>query len=214
MDAETAVPARNRTAVVAILVAAAALGAFALVGTGVLLGWIPRGAVPDAPAPVNAPPPNAATAKAPSTGLPKFSGSEPLMPRYSQPNAPPPAPAQSFQETTRPAWPKALPPPAPLPASPAPSEPQPDRFASEDPVGPVPPTFGRAEPRPAPGLSAKRRGTCEECGRVIGIAHWRSGWEMRVRFDDGSTQTFRFRRRPPFDLGERVRLDGDELVSD
>jgi hypothetical protein len=37
---------------------------------------------------------------------------------------------------------------------------------------------------------------------------------VRVRFDDGATETFPFRRRPPFDLGERVRLDGRELVRD
>jgi hypothetical protein len=208
MDGETAVPNRNRTATVAIIVAAVMLSAFALVGIGVLLGWIPRGAVPDAPPAASA---ASAPAATPSNGLQKFSGSEPLMPKYSQPHAPPPAPVQSFDAETKPPAPQAM--PAPVPATPPPS-PQRGRFASEDSFGPAPPTFGRAEPAAAPAPPPQRRGLCEECGRVIGIANWRSGWEMRVRFDDGSTQTFRFRRRPPFDLGERVRLDGEELISD
>lgn len=208
MDAETAVPAQNRTAIAAAIVAAVALGAFALVGIGVLLGWIPRGAVPDAP-------PASSPATIPSTGLQKFSGSGPLMPKYSQPQAPPPAPVQDFAPETRPGAPQALPVPAPLPepATPPPSPPR-GRFASEDSSGPAPPIFGRAEPRAAPEPAPQRRGLCEACGRVIGIANWRSGWEVRVRFDDGATQTIRFRRRPPFELGERVRLDNDELVHD
>lgn len=211
MDAETAVPAQNRTALVAIIVAAVALSAFALVGIGVLLGWIPRGAVPDAPpASLEAGTP----AKASSNGMQKFSGSEPLMPRYSQPHPPPPAPVQSFEAETKPAAPQAMPAPAPMPVPAAPPGPPRGGFASEDSFGPAPPIFGRAEPRDAPAPAPQRRGACGECGRVIGIANWRSGWEMRVRFDDGSTQTFRFRRRPPFDLGERVRLANDELVPD
>lgn len=207
MNGETAVPAQNRTVVVAILVAALALGAFAVVGIGVLLGWIPRGAVPDAPA-------ASAPAKSPSNGLQKFSGTEPLMPKYSQPNAPAPAPVQSFEAQTRPAPPPAAPAPAPMPAPAAPPAAPGGRFASGDPFGPAPPVFGRGEPRPAPAPAPQRRALCNDCGRVIGVANWRSGWEMRVRFDDGSTQTFRFRRRPPFELGDRVRLEGDELISD
>lgn len=208
MNGETAVPALNRTAVVAILVAAVALGAFALVGIGVLLGWIPRETPPAGPH-------SSTPAKAPSSELQKFSGSEPLMPKYSQPHPPPPAPAQSFQAEARPAAPQAMPVPAPMPvpATPAPGQ-QRGRFASEDSFGPAPPVFGRAEPSEVPVPAPQRRAPCEDCGRVIGIANWRSGWEMRVRFEDGSVQTLRFRRRPPFDLGERVRLDRGELVSD
>lgn len=202
MNGESAAPARSRTA--AIIVAAVALGVFVVAGLGVLLGWLPRGAM-------SAAPPAAAT----STGLPKFSGSEPLMPKYSQPHAPPPAPVQAFGAEAKSPGPPPTPvtAPMPMPATP-PSAPQRGRFASEDPFGPAPPIFGRAEPRDAPPPAPQRRGLCEECGRVIGIANWRSGWEVRVRFDDGGTQTFRFRRRPPFELGERVRLDDDELVPD
>lgn len=204
MDGEAAVPARNRTALAAIVVAAVALGAFAVVGAGVLLGWIPRGAVPDAPP--------AAPARAPSHGLEKFSGSEPLMPKYSQPHAPPPAPVQEFPAEARPVAPPVM--PAPMPAPGAPPAAPGGRFASGDAFGPAPPIFGRSEPRAAPAPAPQRRARCDDCGRVIGIANWRSGWEMRVRFEDGSTQTFNFRRRPPFELGERVRLEGDELISD
>ncbi|HET7729096.1 MAG TPA: hypothetical protein VFK48_03600 [Usitatibacter sp.] len=212
MNGEPAVPAQNRTVTVAIIVAAVALGAFALVGIGVLLGWIPRGAVPDAP-PVG--PGASAPARGQSNGLQKFSGSEPLMPKYSQPHAPPPAPAQSLQPEAKTAATQAMPVPAPMPVPAAPAAgPQRGRFASEDSFGPAPPVFGRAEPRETPVPAPQRRRACDECGRIIGIANWRSGWEVRVRFDDGSTQTLRFRRRPPFDLGERVRLDDGELLPD
>lgn len=203
MNGEPAAPARNRTA--AIIAAAVALGALVMVSLGVLLGWLPRGATPGAP-------PAAAT-----SGLPKFSGSEPLMPKYSQPHAPPAAPVQAFGAEAKspgpPPMPVTAPMPMPMPATP-PSAPQRGRFASEDAFGPAPPVFGRAEPRDAPPPPPQRRGSCDECGRVIGIANWRSGWEVRVRFDDGSTQILRFRRRPPLELGERVRLADDELVPD
>ena len=189
MNGETAVPAQNRTAIVAITVAAVALGAFALVGIGVLLGWIPRGAPPDAPPASSG---AGAPAKAPSNGLQKFSGSEPLMPKYSQPHAPPPAPAQSFPAETRPAAPQAMPAAAPVPPPPRPSrEPaaRPLRFR-----GSLRACAARASAGPsraaAPAPPAQSRGLCEECGRIMGIANWRSGWEVRVRFDNGSTQTY------------------------
>lgn len=205
MKGETAVPAGNRTLMVAMVIAAVALGAFVVVGIGALLGWIPRGAVPDAPS-------ASLTAKTPANGLQKFSGTEPLMPKYSQPHAPPPAPVQSFGAELRPAAPPPMPVPVPVPVPATPPSAQGGRFASGDAFGPAPPAFGREETRAAP--APPRRALCNDCGRVIGVANWRSGWEMRVRFEDGSTQTFRFRRRPPFELGERVRLEGDELVSD
>ena len=211
MDAPSAAPGPNRTALVAIIIAVVALGAFVVVGIGVLLGWIPRGEASDrAPATAS----SGAPAGKASGGLEKFAGSEPLMPKYSQPHAPPPAPLQDFAAARQaPALsmpaaspvPEPAPPPASLPRGP---------FVSGDSFGPVAPSFGRAEPRAAPEAPAQRRRVCEDCGRIIGIANWRSGWEVRVRFDDGATQTFPFRRRPPFDLGERVRLDAGELVHD
>jgi hypothetical protein len=38
-------------------------------------------------------------------------------------------------------------------------------------------------------------------------------WEVRVRFDDGSRQTLRFRDRPPVEIGEDVRLEDGVLVN-
>ena len=214
MDAPSAAPGPNRTALVAIIVAVVALGAFVVVGIGVLLGWIPRGEASDrAPATAS----SGAPAGKASGGLEKFAGTEPLMPKYSQPHAPPPAPLQDFA-VTRPAPPPSMPAAAPVPEPPPASLPR-GPFVSGDPFGPAPPSFGRAEPRAAPDRAApeapaQRRRVCQDCGRIIGIANWRSGWEVRVRFDDGATQTFDFSRRPPFDLGERVRLDAGELVHD
>lgn len=131
------------------------------------------------------PPEVSAQAPASSKGLQKFSASEPLMPKYSQPSPPPPAPAASAV-------------PEPQPAAPA--------------------TRPAAAPAPAPGApppSQRSRGYCENCGRIIGIANYpRSGWEVRVHFDDGATQTFRLRNRPRLGLGDRVRLDDDELIQD
>ena len=214
MEGPSAVPVSNRTALVAIVVAVVALGAFVVVGIGVLLGWIPRGGATDGATATAGPGTPAGKA---SRGLEKFAGSEPLMPKYSQPHAPPPAPLQDFA-VARPAPPPPTPAAAPAPEPPPASLPR-GPFVSGDPFGPAPPSFGRAEPRAAPEraapeASAQHRRVCEDCGRIIGIANWRSGWEVRVRFDDGATQTFNFRRRPPFDLGERVRLDAGELVHD
>jgi len=47
MEGQSAAPGPNRTAAVAIIVAVLALGAFVVVGIGVLLGWIPRGDASD-----------------------------------------------------------------------------------------------------------------------------------------------------------------------
>lgn len=97
-------------------------------------------------------------------------------------------------------------PPPPAPAASAVPEPQ-----------PAPPVAKpAATPRPeVPMPSPRSRGYCEDCGRVIGIANYPgSGWEVRVRFEDGATQTFRFRGRPRLGLGDRVRLDDDELIHD
>jgi hypothetical protein len=52
------------------------------------------------------------------------------------------------------------------------------------------------------------------CGTVTATTANSDSWEVRVRFEDGATQTFRYRTRPDFRTGERVRLEDDRLVRD
>jgi hypothetical protein len=53
-----------------------------------------------------------------------------------------------------------------------------------------------------------------DCGRVIGLTLRDDLYEMRVRFEDGATRIYRYRNRPPFEAGDRVRLDGNFLTHD
>jgi hypothetical protein len=63
-------------------------------------------------------------------------------------------------------------------------------------------------------VAAATRAAAPETGRVSGIAYRGQMYEVRVRFEDGSAQTFRYRNRPFFEPGDRVRLDGSMLTPD
>lgn len=39
-----------------------------------------------------------------------------------------------------------------------------------------------------------------------------SHWEVRVRFDDGTSQMIRFDQEPPWRVGDKVRVDGGRIV--
>ena len=213
MEAPSPALRSNRAVVTAVVVAAAAVTIFSGVGIASLLGWLPERQKaafippeqrkgPDEPAP-RAPP---------NTLAPIEVGkrSEPLMPHYSMPDPPPPAPAESVA-AERPA-PR---PPVQAAATPAPAPPPP--VARE---APPPPVAREAQPVPAPAprppayVAAARPGRCDDCGRVTGVSNRDDLWEVHVRFEDGGLQTFRYRSRPPFETGDRVRLDGRFLNPD
>ncbi|HUP31057.1 MAG TPA: hypothetical protein VM122_12845, partial [Usitatibacter sp.] len=207
----------------AYMVAAAAfvVAGLALVGLAWMLGWIaPRAAVysPTAVAPGIAPvapvSPVAPAARAPvnADGLEpgetvvstEASRVDPMMPRYSPPVVPTPAPTTS----------DAVTPPAPVPApvrkSPAPvtaavAPAKREAYVQADPAapGPTAPSFSRHGATPV----------CENCGVVSAITTYPPGlWEVRVRMQDGDLQAFHYRRQPVFRIGDRVRADGSRLT--
>jgi hypothetical protein len=188
----------NRAVTVSIVVAAAAVTACALVAIAVMLGWTPSrsASTGSTPAVVT----NDSVALAPGETLvapaetPKRP--EPLMPTYSQPASPPPAPAE-----------------APASALPPPSAPPPKAAPAQAAPQPRAPSYARAAPQRAPSTPASRS-YCENCGRVSTITAYPGLWEVRVRFEDGSASTFRYRSPPPLRLGDRVRYEDDRLVPD
>lgn len=205
-----------------ILATAATIALLVLAGVALFMGWL------SPPADTS---PTGTSAIIPGKPLPviesKTGRYEPLMPRYSQPSAPPPAPVAAVP-AAKPAPAKAAAPapaPAPvapaLPQSPAPTyaappypAPAPPRYRSPE-RGPYPPSYAGAPSRPAPGWDREGRGGyCRDCGTVIAVTSYPDMSEVRVRFQDGGVGTFRFRAGAPFTHGDRVRLDGKRLLHD
>jgi hypothetical protein len=183
VDAPHARLRSNRAVAAAVLVAAAAVTAFSLVGIASFLGWLPQRA-PERTAATAAPEDPAP--RTPHAELPPISGSgkrhEPLMPKYGTPEPPPPAPAAAIEP------PAATPPQAPV--------------------------RNVAAPRVPSYVAPARPGGCDACGRVTGVSNRGGTWEIRARFEDGAVRTFRYRSRPPFEAGDRVRVDGAVLEHD
>lgn len=123
-----------------------------------------------------------AAATVPAPSAAKTERPEPLMPTYKPPT--PPAPA-------------------PLPA-PAPEATEPKRR-------PSPPSYANA-PTTQPRERTRSRRECDECGTVAAVTTFGGMWEVRVRGDDGRSINYRFRSRPPFTVGERVRMEDGFLV--
>src|SRR5215213_2485353 len=183
----------HRAAVTAVVAAALAVTALSLVGIAALLGWLPdrqKAAFvpPDQRKGENEPAP-----RAPRDALAPIEAGkqgDPLMPRYSRPEPPPPAP-DFGNETPPPREPvntAAAPPMAPSRAQAIP-EPEPPRAAA----APREPSYASVrEPRePTYALRPAR-------GRVAGISYRGGTYEVRVCFEDGSSQAFRYRNRPVF----------------
>ena len=184
------------------LVAGAALVglACALIALAWMLGWIPPRAAVYSPA---APP----AAEGLEPGETVVSAAEasaqpgPMMPTYSQPVVPTPAP------TTRDAGTSPAPVPVPVPVRKA-RAPGPERHeayvqADLAAPGPTTPSFTRS------------RAACVNCGVVSALTTYPPGlWEVRVRMEDGELKSFHFRRQPSYRIGERVRADGARLARD
>ena len=210
MEAASPPPIRsNRTVVAAVVVAALAVTAFSALGIASLLGWLPERQKAAFIPPEERKGPNEPAPRAPRDALAPIEGkrAEPLMPRYSQPEPPAPAPAAEA--------PAGSPARSPMAAAPAPTE---TPVPMERPVPierPVPPPVRDAPlPRAPTYITGTRPARCDECGRVTGVSNRDDLWEIRVRFQDGGSRTFRYRSRPPFEAGDRVRLDGAFLVHD
>ncbi len=73
---------------------------------------------------------------------------------------------------------------------------------------PSTPNYSRAE------IEARPRAVCVNCGTVDWIQPSGDGWELRVRYDDGSGEVKRYDERPRLRRGDRVRLEQGRLLRD
>lgn len=208
---------RSHPAVIASVVAAAvAVTAFALVGIAYLLGWVPSKA--------NVPTPGSI-----ATPGQQVAGSAPgvaLLPGETlvEPEAPKPVPGPvtpSYSQTRPPIANPAVskkPAAAPLSGNPRVKWPQPSTpaFAKTLPsrAAPSAPRYLPDEPAAPRSNERSIRGVCVNCGSVASIGSYGNDWEVRVRFEDGSSQIIRYPERPRLRIGERVRLEDGRLIAE
>lgn len=227
MKEDLASARKHPAALASIVIAGVAVTVLALVTVAYLLGWLPtRAALPNAPgsfaipgqqlpgsvqqggvdllpgetlvAPADSPRPAAA---APKPVVPP-SAAQPTTPKYAKPTP---------FETAKPAAAKKAPPPiysqpAPPAASGSNTQVLPSRAA------PSRPSYGRSDTPPATSFERSTRTICVNCGTVASIGSVDGDWEVRVRFEDGSTETLRYPDRPRLRIGERVHLEDGRLI--
>ena len=58
------------------------------------------------------------------------------------------------------------------------------------------------------------RVACVNCAKVVGVSEYPTYWELRVRFNDGSREALIYRDRPPFEIGDAVRMEHGRLYRD
>jgi hypothetical protein len=179
--------------VIAIITAAVAVTLCALVAIAHMFGWLPQRGALATPASIASPGRQVAGT---ADGVAQLPG-ETLVTPDATAAAPGPSatPAPSKPNYARPA-----PSTAPVPRDPAPEP------SSRAPApAPNPPARARAAPQ---------RSVCVNCGTVTSTTAFPDSWEVRVRFEDGDTHTFRYRSPPEFRIGQRVRVENDRLVGD
>lgn len=188
--------------VISVITAAVAVTLCALVAIAYMLGWLPARTPVTTPASMASPGQQSAGS---ADGIALLPG-ETLVTPEATPAPGPTAPGPSTPNYARPA-PSAAPVPRnPAPApSPVPRDPNPEATARPSAPAPKTPAYARAAPQ---------RDICVNCGTVTATTAYSDTWEVRVRFEDGSTQTHRYRTPPDFRIGQRVRLEEGRLVRD
>jgi hypothetical protein len=106
--------------------------------------------------------------------------------------------------------PRFAPPPPPKLASPSPASPPPAAPPVHAAPPPPAPRVAQAPPSPPP----LPRDYCVNCGVVTAIAPRGESWDVRVRFEDGSSQTLRYPEEPRFRVNDPVHLEDGRLVKD
>ena len=104
--------------------------------------------------------------------------------------------------------PAPLAPPPPRPAAPGPSASSTQILPSR--AAPSRPNYNREVP--AASFEPPARDFCVNCGTIASIGSAGGDWEVRVRFEDGSTETLRYADRPRLRIGERVHLEDGRLI--
>lgn len=206
MSGEMAAARSHPAVIVSMVVAAVAVTVCALVAIAWMLGWVPSKATVTTPASVASPGQQVAGTVHDIHLLP----GETLV---TSPEPPKAATPKASAEAAKPATPQFAKVPEPAPKKQAPSRPayaqsMPSRAAPSSPANP------RAEP-PITSFERSSRSLCINCGTVASITFYSgSEWDVRVRFEDGSAETVRYRVRPPFRVGQRVRLEEGRLVAE
>ena len=199
MDANPASLRSHPLVIIAIMVAALAVAAFALVGIAYMMGWLGHG-VPPTPAAI-ATPGQQLAGTAPDMGL---------LPGESLVTMPPPPAPEGLAVPVKPstAKPAHVAPPAPSAAQPPPraAVTRPSYEQREDRAERTETTHARIVP--------DREGPCVNCGTITAIATHGEFWDIDVRYEDGSTQTMRYPERPRLRVGQRVRFEDGRLVPD
>lgn len=215
MSDELAAARSHPAVVVSIVVAALAVTALAVATIAYLLGWIPAKASAPTPAGM-ASPGQQVTGTLPDVVL--LPGETLVTPPEGKSSPQPATPAPTtpqYAKSLEPAPRKLDPAPSPyaLPPSrsgtPAPSyaPPPPTRAA------PAAPSAVRKEP-PLTSYERSTRSICINCGTIASIRSVADDWEVRVRFEDGSSETIRYPERPRMRIGDRVLLEEGRLVPD
>ena len=184
--------ARGHPAVVSSIVTAAiAITVCALVAIAWMLGWVGTKGAPPTPASFASPGQQIA-GTAPGVALlpgETLITEEPAPKPIAPPAKPAPESAKSLE--VAPPFPTLASPPLPATRN-----------------TPSTPNYSRAE------VAARPRAVCINCGTVEWIHPSGDGWELRVRYDDGSGEVRRYDERPHLRRGDRVRLEEGRLLRD
>lgn len=136
---------------------------------------------------------------------------DPLMPHYTAPAAPPPAPKVADEApaaATAPAAPATPAAPA-VSAAPAPKHaPRAERKL---------PSYARADPHPTSPFDTWPNPApvaCDSCGQVEALTVWPDMAEVRVRLEGGALRTVRTTVPPRWHVGQHVRIERGRLVRD
>jgi hypothetical protein len=212
MSGEIAAARAHPAIIASVIVASVAVTACALVAIAWMVGWIPGKpslATPtsiafpgsqvagSAPEVALAPGETLVAAPEPPT---RSAAPGPVTPQYARQPEKFPAPA-----STPPTAPTS---PAPLNLAPAPA------LTPKPRPAPATPAYARAPAPPVTSYDRAARGICVNCGTVSSIRAADGEWEVRVRFEDGSTETLRYPQRPRLRAGDRVHMEGGDLLPD
>ena len=219
MKEELASARKHPAALASIVIASVAVTALALVTIAYLLGFVPAGGGASTPGSM-AIPGQQIIGTVQQGGLDLLPGETLVAPGdASTPAAPASAPGPATPQYAKPApleraspAPATKKPPPPIytqPAAPSSSTGYAQVLPSR--AAPSKPNYNRGD-APAASLERSTRDFCVNCGTIASIGSSGGDWEVRVRFEDGSTETLRYPDRPRLRIGERVHLEDGRLI--
>jgi hypothetical protein len=204
MNAQIDPPRSHPAARAAIVAGSLAFTAGALIAIAYMLDWLPsKPQLPSAPTSM-ANPGQQVAGSAPDVAL--LPGETLVAP----PEAPQPAIAGPAKAAPRNAMPPIYAQPVP-PSSPSTTYSQalpPSRAA------PSKPNYTRNEVAAQTSYERSVENVCVNCGAIVSIGSSGPDWEVRVRFDDGSSESLRYPERPRLRIGDRVHLEDGRLIPD